>query len=90
MEKIIAVLKDLSANEQSREIFIGILLTIIAIVVYLLLLRLSSRLLGRVHATLDSWRDTRIPPLRVQSFEMISSDQMTRLFQIIHKITNVL
>lgn len=40
-------------------------------------MRLARRLLNRLIKKLESWRGTKIPPIRVQSFELISADRLT-------------
>jgi small-conductance mechanosensitive channel len=58
-------------------LFWRILLAALAIGALLLFIAVAHRLLRRIDAKLESWRGTRIPPLRVQTFEVISADRLT-------------
>ena len=46
-----------------------------------LFVRIAHRLLKRVDARLESWRGTRIPPLKVQTFEVVSADRLTDMLK---------
>jgi small-conductance mechanosensitive channel len=54
-----------------------ILLTALTIGLLLLFIVIGNRLLRHLDATLESWRGTRIPPIRVQTFELLSADRLT-------------
>ena len=54
-----------------------ILLTALAIGLLFLFIVIGNRLLRRLDATLESWRGTRIQPIRVQTFELLSADRLT-------------
>lgn len=58
-------------------LFWRILLVALAIGALLLFMAVAYRLLRRIDAKLESWRGTRIPPIRVQTFEVISADRLT-------------
>jgi small-conductance mechanosensitive channel len=58
-------------------LFWRILLAALAIGALLLFIGVAHRLLRRIDAKLESWRGTRIPPIRVQTFEVISADRLT-------------
>jgi small-conductance mechanosensitive channel len=58
-------------------LFWRILLAALAIGALLLFMAVAYRLLRRIDAKLESWRGSRIPPIRVQSFEIISADRLT-------------
>jgi small-conductance mechanosensitive channel len=62
-------------------LFWRILLTVLAIGALLLFVLLSYRLLRRLDAKLESWRGTRIRPIRVQTFELISADRLTDMLK---------
>jgi small-conductance mechanosensitive channel len=61
--------------------FWRILLTVIAIGALFLFIMIAHRLLRRVDAKLESWRGTRIPPVRVQTCEIISADRLTNMLK---------
>ena len=54
-----------------------ILLTALAIGLLFLFIVIGNRLLRRLDATLESWRGTRIRPIRLQTFELLSADRLT-------------
>lgn len=47
----------------------------------LLCVMVAYRLLKRVDARLETWRGTRIPPLKVQTFEVVSADRLTDMLR---------
>jgi small-conductance mechanosensitive channel len=61
--------------------FWRILLAALAIGALLLFMAVAHRLLRRIDAKLESWRGTRIPPIRVQTFEIISADRLTDMLK---------
>jgi small-conductance mechanosensitive channel len=61
--------------------FWRIMLTVIAVGALFLFIIIAHRLLRRVDAKLESWRGTRILPIRVQTCEIISADRLTNLLR---------
>ena len=62
-------------------LFWRVLLAALAAGAMLLFVKIVHRLLKRMDAKLESWRGTRIPPLRVQTFEVISADRFTDMLK---------
>jgi small-conductance mechanosensitive channel len=58
-------------------LFWRIALTVISTGAMFLCVKVAHRLLKRVDACLETWRGTRIPPLKVQTFEVVSADRLT-------------
>ena len=54
-----------------------VIFSLIFLVFLIFTMRLARRLLNRLISKLESWRGTKIPPIRVQSFELISADRLT-------------
>jgi small-conductance mechanosensitive channel len=54
-----------------------VIFSVIFLVFLIFTMRLARRLLNRLIRKLESWRGTKIPPIRVQSFELISADRLT-------------
>jgi small-conductance mechanosensitive channel len=54
-----------------------VIFSLIFLVFLIFTMRLARRLLNRLIRKLESWRGTKIPPIRVQSFELISADRLT-------------
>jgi small-conductance mechanosensitive channel len=61
--------------------FWEILLTVVALGCLLLFVKVVNRLLRRVDLKLESWRGTRIPAIRVQTFEVMSADRLTDMLK---------
>ncbi|HET7425180.1 MAG TPA: mechanosensitive ion channel domain-containing protein [Gemmatimonadales bacterium] len=62
-----------------RRLLIGAGLTLVATVLFLLVLKGLTLLLARTIRRLRSWRDTRVHPLKVGRFELFSSGQITEV-----------
>jgi len=70
-----------------NEVFSGIIFTLIALFGLLLVFYVTRRTLHRTYALIDSWRGTRIPSLRIQSYEVVSADRISVLLK---KLANAL
>ena len=90
MEKILNTVFALIEDEHSRQVIVGVVLTLIAAGTFLFIVRLTKRLLQKAHAKLDSCRGTRIPPIRIQSYEMLSSNRFTDLLKTLVKAVRVI
>jgi small-conductance mechanosensitive channel len=62
-------------------LFWRIMLAVIATGLMFVFVLIAHRLLKRADARLESWRGTRIPPLKVQTFEVVSADQLTDMLK---------
>lgn len=60
-----------------KAVLLGALGTVLATVVLLLLLRLLSWVFPRTFSMLERWRGTRIPAIRIQRLELLSSSRLT-------------
>lgn len=90
MEKILNTVFALIEDEHSRQVIVGVVLTLIAAGTFLFIVRLTKKLLQKAHAKLDSCRGTRIPPIRIQSYEMLSSNRFTDLLKTLVKAVRVI
>jgi len=54
-----------------------VIFSVIFLAFLIFTMRLARRLLNRLIRKLESWRGTKIPPIRVQSVELISADRLT-------------
>jgi small-conductance mechanosensitive channel len=61
--------------------FWRILLAMLVVGALALFVAVANRLLRRIDAKLESWRGTRIPPIRVQTIEIISADRLTDMLK---------
>jgi len=64
-------------NERLASSLNNLIFTLVFLLFLFLTMRLARRLLNRLIRKLQSWRGTKIPPIRVQSFELISADRLT-------------
>jgi small-conductance mechanosensitive channel len=60
-----------------RSLALGVLWTVLATLVLVLLFRGFSKLFPRLERTLEGWRGTRIPALRIQRLELLSATRLT-------------
>jgi small-conductance mechanosensitive channel len=65
----------------STELLQAIGLALLAIVLVFVIFKLTHRLLDKILFKLESWRTTRIPSLKIQSMEIVSSDRITDLLK---------
>ncbi|MFZ5447425.1 MAG: mechanosensitive ion channel family protein [Thermodesulfobacteriota bacterium] len=79
--KVLQLISGVLGGWQPEALFWRILLTVIATGAMFLFIMGAHRLLGRLDAKLESWRGTRIPPIRVQTFEVVSADRLTHILK---------
>jgi small-conductance mechanosensitive channel len=79
--KLAAALYDLYQNPNDHETDFGIAFTVIALFGVGLAYYLTRRALNRVYALLETWRGSRIPSLKIQSYEVVSADRITDLLK---------
>ncbi|MGV8074677.1 MAG: mechanosensitive ion channel family protein [Syntrophobacteraceae bacterium] len=72
IESIVATL----GKAGSDALFLHISQALIALIVLALTLKVINRLLLTLGRKIDSWRGTRIPPLKIQTYELVSADRM--------------
>lgn len=60
-----------------RNILFGVLYAFLATIALLIIFKILSQILSRTLRNLDVWRDTRIPPLRIQNIEILPATQIT-------------
>ncbi|HXG44412.1 MAG TPA: mechanosensitive ion channel family protein [Gemmatimonadales bacterium] len=60
-----------------KTVALGLLFTLIATVVLVVILKVLNRAFPALYAKLESWRGTRIPALRIQRLELLSASRMT-------------
>ena len=61
----------------------AVLYTALATAALLLILALAHRGFRRLHSTVDSWRPTRIKPLRIQRLEVVSAQRVAGLLLLV-------
>jgi small-conductance mechanosensitive channel len=71
------ILLSMVKNERVAEVLGDVFFTVIILAFFFFLLVLTRRLLNRVKNKLESWRGTRILPIKIQTFELISADRLT-------------
>ncbi len=65
------------AGASLKSILLGVLWTILATAVLLVLFRIFNWVFPRLYQKLESWRGTRIPSLRIQKLELLSANRLT-------------
>jgi small-conductance mechanosensitive channel len=89
-ERAKALFRFVIDDPERREIAYGALVALLAIVALVYVFWATRRLLESSYRRLDNWRGTRIPALRIQSYEVLSADRITdalkalvRLFRVV-------
>ncbi len=65
------------AGASLKSILLGVLWTILATAVLVVLFRIFNWVFPRLYQKLESWRGTRIPSLRIQKLELLSANRLT-------------
>ena len=81
LQRVESTFASILSDPERRELAYGVLAALLAIVVLYYIFRVTRRLLESGYKVLDGWRGTRIPPLKIQSYEVLSADQITDLFK---------
>jgi small-conductance mechanosensitive channel len=72
-----ARLLSLVGSEGMVTILVQVLFVIIFLAFFFFMIMFARRLLNRLIAKLESWRGSKIPPIKIQTFEVISADRLT-------------
>jgi small-conductance mechanosensitive channel len=75
--RFLHLISEVLGGGHPEALFWRILLTALAIGLLFLFIGIGNRLLLRLDATLESWRGTRIRPIHVQTYELLSADRLT-------------
>ncbi|MDH3495617.1 MAG: mechanosensitive ion channel family protein [Gemmatimonadota bacterium] len=65
------------AGASLKSILLGVVWTILATAVLVVLFRIFNWVFPRLYQKLESWRGTRIPSLRIQRLELLSANRLT-------------
>jgi len=79
----------LVGHPYSAPLLSKILLALTIIVILWLSFKISNWLLRKVNNKLDSWRGTKIKPIRFQNFELISADRLTEILKWVAQKTRL-
>jgi len=88
-DRVVALGRSWFADPSSREVTFGVLIAVGAFILLVLIFRLTHRALESAYAKLESWRGTKITPLRIQSYEVVSADRIAELLKILAKAVRV-
>ncbi len=75
--KVNSFIVSVTKSERLASSLDDVIFTVIFLAFLVFTLRLARRLLNRLINKLESWRGTVIPPINIQSFEVISADRLT-------------
>jgi small-conductance mechanosensitive channel len=75
-ERVKSLFRFIIDDPERRQIAYGVLVALLAIVTIFYLFRVTQRLLESAYGMLDNWRGTRIPALRIQSYEVLSAERI--------------
>jgi small-conductance mechanosensitive channel len=76
-DNISTTLQALTREYSLQSILLGAAYTLLTIAVLALIFFAFAKLFPRIYARLDAWRDTRVPALKIQRFELASSSRLT-------------
>jgi small-conductance mechanosensitive channel len=82
-------LADLVEAVTTSEVAYGLLFTLVAVGVLVFVFRFTQWLLQRAYARLESWRGTRIPALKIQSYEVVSADRITDIVKELARVMRI-
>ena len=76
-------------NPAENPVSSGILIALVAAVIFYSIVKVTGRFLKKAHAKIESWRGTVIPPVKIQSFEVISADRLTDILKKLIKLVRI-
>lgn len=77
LETIIARIKQAGSDA----LLIRLLLTVVAVLILFFVLKLINGLARKISRNLNSWSGTHIPPIKIQTFELISTERVTEILK---------
>jgi small-conductance mechanosensitive channel len=80
----------LVGSERAGTILEEVLFSVIFLGFFFFMILLAKRLLNRLNRKLESWRGTKIPPIKIQTFEVISADRLTDALKWVVNKTKIL
>lgn len=72
---------DLAGSPYSATLLSRILLAITLVAILWLIFKISNLLLRKTIRKLESWRGTRIKPIRIQNYELVSAGRLTEILK---------
>ncbi len=88
-ERVKSIFRLILDDPEHREIAYGALVALLAIVALFYVFYATKRLLDSTCKRLDSWRGTRIPALKIQSYEVLSADRITEVLKGLVKLVRI-
>jgi small-conductance mechanosensitive channel len=85
-QKIKTSIKQYRKSRQPRTLLFGAIYTLIATIALLIILKIVNKTFPRIYNQLDAWRETYIPALRFQNFEILPANQITNIFIAITRV----
>lgn len=87
--QIEATLKELHKQYSLTSLLLGTAYTVLTLLALVLIFFLFKRFFPKLYARLDSWRDTRIPSLKIQRVTLVTSSRLTDLLIWLAKAARV-
>lgn len=86
METLKQFIASVLPDPSSRALLLGIAATVLAGIAFLAIVKITRRMLLKILARIESCRGTTIPPLKIQTLEVLSADRLTDLLKQAVKI----
>jgi hypothetical protein len=89
-QAIHSILLSLVGNERMVAVLDEVLFSVIFLPFFFFMILLVRRLLNRLNKKLDSWRGSKILPIKIQTFEVISAGRLTDALKWLVNKTKIL
>jgi small-conductance mechanosensitive channel len=89
MDTIKNFIRSFLQNPAENPVLSGMLIALVAAVIFYSIVKVTGRFLKKIHAKIESWRGTVIPPVKIQSFEVISADRLTDILKQLIKLVRI-
>ena len=76
-----SVIMSLVHSERWAAVLDEVVFSLVFIGILLFMIKIAKKFMNRLKAKLESWRGTRIPPIKIQTFEVVSAEHLTNILQ---------
>jgi len=74
-----SVIMSLVHSERWAAVLDEVVFSLVFIGILLFMIKIAKKFMNRLKAKLESWRGTRIPPIKIQTFEVVSAEHLTNI-----------